>query len=208
MAGRGSTEEAAGKPRTRHSRRYPSCWDEEQAAGLTPLHRLAYRSNLLGADRRLANWSGGNTSSKLDETDHLGRTVRVLWVKGSGTDLATIGPGGFSALRLEELLALRERDALRDDEMIDHLLRSGINPDAVIAGPGIWTSDWRRARAVAYGIDESELEAHYRSRTTLKVSVYPEDVAETVLFFASPRSAKTTGNILNVDGGVAAAFPR
>ncbi len=78
----------------------------------------------------------------------------------------------------------------------------------MIAGSGIWTSEWRQARAAAYGIDDSELEAHYRARTTLKVNVHPSDVAEAVLFFASERSAKTTGNIVNVDGGVAAAFPR
>ncbi len=129
MGWRGLTREAAaGAPRTDGSRRYPSHWDEQRAAALTALERLAYRSNLLGADRRLANWGGGNTSSKLDETDHLGRTVRVLRVKGSGSDLATIGPSGFAGLRLEELLALRERTALPDAAMIDHLLRSGVDP--------------------------------------------------------------------------------
>jgi enoyl-[acyl-carrier-protein] reductase (NADH) len=52
------------------------------------------------------------------------------------------------------------------------------------------------------------LEEHYRARTTLKVNVFPEDIAEAVLFFASSRSSKSTGNILNVDGGVAAAYSR
>ncbi len=128
MAPPGSTREAAGEPRRRDSRRYPSQWDEERAAALTPRQRLAYRSNLLGADRRLANWGGGNTSSKLDETDHLGRPIRVLRVKGSGSDLATIGPDGFAGLRLDELLPLRERTLLPDAAMIDHLLRSGVDP--------------------------------------------------------------------------------
>jgi rhamnulose-1-phosphate aldolase/alcohol dehydrogenase len=83
-----------------------------------------------------------------------------------------------------------------------------VNPDAVLQGSGIWTSAWRDARARTYGIAASQLEEHYRARTTLKVNVLPEDVAESVLFFASSRSAKSTGNIINVDGGVAAAYPR
>jgi rhamnulose-1-phosphate aldolase/alcohol dehydrogenase len=109
-------------------RRYPSNWDERSAAPLTPLERLSYRSNLLGSDRRLANWGGGNTSSKLDEVDHLGRRVRVLRVKGSGTDLANIDTGGFAGLRLDELTPLRERPELADATMVDHLLRSATGP--------------------------------------------------------------------------------
>jgi rhamnulose-1-phosphate aldolase/alcohol dehydrogenase len=83
-----------------------------------------------------------------------------------------------------------------------------VNPDAVLRGSGIWDSSWRGQRAQTYGIDPDQLEEHYRARTTLKVSVYAEDVADAVLFFASDRSAKSTGNILNVDGGVAAAYSR
>ena len=59
------------------------------------------------------------------------------------------------------------------------------------------------------GSRADELEDHYRARTTLKVNVFPADVAEAVLYFASPsRSAKSTGNVLNVDGGVALSYPR
>ena len=83
-----------------------------------------------------------------------------------------------------------------------------VNPDAVLQGSGIWSSAWREQRASTYGIAPDELEEHYRARTTLKVNVYPEDIAEAVLFFASPRAAKSTGNLLNVDGGVAAAYTR
>jgi NAD(P)-dependent dehydrogenase (short-subunit alcohol dehydrogenase family) len=64
-------------------------------------------------------------------------------------------------------------------------------------------------RDTGSGIPADELEDHYKARTTLKVSVSPADVAEAVLHFASPtRAAKSTGNILNVDGGVATAYPR
>ena len=86
-----------------------------------------------------------------------------------------------------------------------------VNPDAVLSGSRIWGPDstWRRERADAYGIEPDELEEHYRQRNTLKVNVLPEDIAQAVLHFASPaRSGKSTGNILNVDGGVAAAYSR
>ncbi|MCS6774378.1 MAG: SDR family oxidoreductase, partial [Thermoflexales bacterium] len=85
---------------------------------------------------------------------------------------------------------------------------NSILPDAVLQGSSIWNSRWREERARNYGIKPEELEAFYAARTTLKVNVYPEDVAEAALFFASDRSAKTTGGMLTVDGGVAAAYAR
>jgi NAD(P)-dependent dehydrogenase (short-subunit alcohol dehydrogenase family) len=84
-----------------------------------------------------------------------------------------------------------------------------VNPDAVLRGSRTWDTAWREARAEAYGIAPSELQEHYRRRTVLGVEVHPEDVAQAVLHFASPRrSGKTTGNMLNVDGGVSGAYPR
>jgi rhamnulose-1-phosphate aldolase/alcohol dehydrogenase len=84
-----------------------------------------------------------------------------------------------------------------------------VNPDAVLAGSRIWGSSWRQERAATYGVAPDQLEEVYRKRTTLGVNILPEDIAEAVAFFASPtRSTKSTGNILNVDGGVAAAYPR
>ena len=84
-----------------------------------------------------------------------------------------------------------------------------VNPDAVLQGSRIWNSSWREERAAAYSIAPEDLDEYYRDRTTLGVTVLPEDVAQAVLHFASPaRSGKSTGNILNVDGGVAAAYPR
>ncbi|HEY0583954.1 MAG TPA: bifunctional aldolase/short-chain dehydrogenase [Chloroflexota bacterium] len=83
-----------------------------------------------------------------------------------------------------------------------------VNPDAVLQGSSIWNSAWREERARTYGIPPEQLEEHYRARTTLKVNVFPDDIAEAVVYFASPRSAKSTGNILNVDGGVVAAYTR
>jgi rhamnulose-1-phosphate aldolase/alcohol dehydrogenase len=106
-----------------------SRWERSTTAGLSTLEALAHRSNLLGADRALANQGGGNTSSKETVVDHAGREVRVLWVKGSGTDLATITPAGFPGIRLDDVLPLREREAMSDAQMVDYLLRSAIRPD-------------------------------------------------------------------------------
>ncbi len=84
-----------------------------------------------------------------------------------------------------------------------------VNPDAVIRGSKIWDGDWRKERAGAHGIDSGkELEEHYRQRSMLKRDVLPEDVAEAVFFLASDMSAKSTGNMINVDAGNAQAFTR
>jgi NAD(P)-dependent dehydrogenase (short-subunit alcohol dehydrogenase family) len=84
-----------------------------------------------------------------------------------------------------------------------------VNPDAVIQGSRIWSSSWREERAAAYNIAPEDLDQYYRERTTLGVNVLPEDIAPAVLHFASTaRSGKSTGNMLNVDGGVAGAYPR
>jgi rhamnulose-1-phosphate aldolase/alcohol dehydrogenase len=106
-----------------------SRWDAGAASGLSTLDGLVHRSNLLGADRALANVGGGNTSAKETITDHAGRDVRVLWVKGSGTDLATITRAGFAGLRLDELLPLREREAMDDASMVAYLRASTLLPD-------------------------------------------------------------------------------
>lgn len=103
-------------------------WDPDTADQLSPVDRLVYRSNLLGRDRTIVNWAGGNTSSKVDHVDHTGRAVRALYVKGSGTDLATITRDGFSVLRMDDLEALEERDRMADAEMVEYLSRSGLNP--------------------------------------------------------------------------------
>jgi NAD(P)-dependent dehydrogenase (short-subunit alcohol dehydrogenase family) len=83
-----------------------------------------------------------------------------------------------------------------------------VNPDAVLQGSSIWDAGWREARAKGMGVAPDQLEEAYRQRTTLKVNVYTEDVAEAIQFFASDRSSKITGGILNVDGGLVAAYVR
>ena len=83
-----------------------------------------------------------------------------------------------------------------------------VNPDAVLRGSKIWQGEWRQQRAASNKVSEDDLEEVYRQRSLLKLSVYPEDIAEAVYFFASDLSAKSTGNILNVDAGNAVSFTR
>lgn len=83
-----------------------------------------------------------------------------------------------------------------------------VNPDAVLRGSKIWQGEWRQQRASANKVSEDDLEEVYRQRSLLKLSVFPEDIAEAVYFFASEASAKSTGNIINVDAGNAQAFTR
>jgi len=83
-----------------------------------------------------------------------------------------------------------------------------VNPDAVLRGSKIWTGEWKEQRAAAYKMSTDDLEEHYRSRSMLKRSVFPEDIAEAIYFFASDMSAKSTGNIINVDAGNAQSFTR
>ena len=83
-----------------------------------------------------------------------------------------------------------------------------VNPDAVLRGSKIWSGEWKEQRAAAYKMSTDDLEEHYRSRSMLKRSVFPEDIAEAIYFFASDMSAKSTGNIINVDAGNAQSFTR
>ena len=97
-------------------------WDAGLAAKFDEPELLRYRSNLLGADLRITNFGGGNTSSKIVEADPVsGASTDVLWVKGSGGDLGSIQRGGFSTLFLDKLVSLkrRYRGVAQEDEMVD-----------------------------------------------------------------------------------------
>ncbi|MEC1680604.1 bifunctional aldolase/short-chain dehydrogenase [Bacillus mojavensis] len=97
-------------------------WDLEHAAQLSKgVEELVYRSNLIGADRTVCNWGGGNTSMKTTEKDFRGRETEVMWVKGSGSDLATMKAHNFTGLRLDDVRPLIERDQMSDEEMVDYL---------------------------------------------------------------------------------------
>jgi rhamnulose-1-phosphate aldolase/alcohol dehydrogenase len=117
-------------------------WEDSVASSLDPVERLRYRSNLLGADQRITNTGGGNTSSKLKMADPLtGEEVDVLWVKGSGGDLRTANRSNFASLYLDKFLNLEDRYNRADqkgvkteieDEMVEmynHCVY-GLNPRA------------------------------------------------------------------------------
>lgn len=90
----------------------------------------------------------------------------------------------------------------------DKIRVNTVNPDAVLRGSKIWEGDWAQGRAKAYGIAVEDLPKMYAARTLLNEEILPEDIAKAVLVFVDGSLAKSTGNVLNVDGGVAVAFVR
>src|SRR5882724_2159182 len=105
-------------------------WDDAKAAAMTEPERLVYRSNLLGSDKRVTNYGGGNTSSKIMANDPLtGGKVEVLWVKGSGGDSASIRLDGFSTLYMDKLRGLKTlyRGLAHEDEMVGYLPHATFN---------------------------------------------------------------------------------
>jgi len=96
----------------------------------TPLEQLVQRSNEIGDDASLVVYGGGNTSAKGVLIDHLGREQRVMWVKGSGADMRGSSTADYPALRLDDLLPLRGRDTMSDEEMTDLVARALLDPGA------------------------------------------------------------------------------
>jgi rhamnulose-1-phosphate aldolase/alcohol dehydrogenase len=129
----------------------------------------------------------------------------IVFVASKNALAASSGAAAYNAAKAAELHLAR---SLAVELAPERIRVNAVNPDAVLQGSRIWSGSWRSERAAAYKIDAGDLEAYYRERSLLKLSVLPEDVAEAVHFFASDRSAKSTGNILNVDAGNSAAFPR
>jgi rhamnulose-1-phosphate aldolase/alcohol dehydrogenase len=101
-----------------------SRWNEAEAASLSGLDLLAYASRLIGAETSLVVWGGGNTSIKIGEQDHRRRSVDVLRVKGSGSDLKSIQRKDFPGVRMDDIRLLLERDDMGDQEMVDYLARA------------------------------------------------------------------------------------
>jgi rhamnulose-1-phosphate aldolase/alcohol dehydrogenase len=129
----------------------------------------------------------------------------IVFIGSKNALVASTGASAYcsakaAAVHLARCLALEGAEA--------GIRANVVNPDAVIRGSRIWGGSWSRERAEANRIGADELEQFYRSRSLLKRSVLPEDVAEAVYFFASELSSKSTGNILNVDAGNVSAFTR
>jgi rhamnulose-1-phosphate aldolase/alcohol dehydrogenase len=98
-----------------------SRWDDAEATKLSELDRLVYASRLIGAETSLVVWGGGNTSIKTVERDHRGREIPVLRVKGSGSDLKSIQRKDFPGVRMDDILALLDRQDMGDQAMVDYL---------------------------------------------------------------------------------------
>jgi rhamnulose-1-phosphate aldolase/alcohol dehydrogenase len=143
------------------------------------------------------------------------RCVQLLRAQGIGGSIVFIGsknalaasPGAaaYCTAKASELHLAR---CIALEGAPDGIRINVVNPDAVLRGSRIWQGEWAQQRAQQYKTTPEELETLYRERSLLKRSVYPEDVAEAVAFFASERSGKSTGNIVNVDAGNAQAFTR
>ncbi|MCC7463790.1 MAG: bifunctional rhamnulose-1-phosphate aldolase/short-chain dehydrogenase [Gammaproteobacteria bacterium] len=129
----------------------------------------------------------------------------LVFIGSKNALAASPGASAYCTAKASELHLAR---CLALECAADGIRTNVVNPDAVLRGSRIWQGEWAEQRARQNQTTTDELEAVYRERSLLKRSVYPEDVAEAVAFFATERSAKSTGNILNVDAGNAGAFTR
>jgi NAD(P)-dependent dehydrogenase (short-subunit alcohol dehydrogenase family) len=140
---------------------------------------------------------------KLWRAQNLGGNLIMIASKNSIA--AGKNAAAYSAAKAAELHLAR---CLAEEGGAAGIRVNSVLPDAVLSGSAIWNSSWKEERARAYGIKPEELDEFYRKRTTLRVNVFPEDIAQAVYFFASPASSKTTGGVLTVDGGVPTAYVR
>src|SRR2546426_5939087 len=108
-----------------------SRWDDAEARRVEGLDVVVYASRLIGAETSLVVWGGGNTSIKTVERDHRGGEVRVLRVKGSGSDLKSVQRQDFPGVRMDDILALLHREDMGDAEMVSYLAHGLLDP----AGP-------------------------------------------------------------------------
>ena len=141
--------------------------------------------------------------------------VAVMRAQGLGGDIINIvsknalvaGPNnaGYGSAKAAQLHLSRLNAAELGG---DHIRVNVVNPDAVIADSNIWAGGWAEGRAKAYGVSVDELPAYYAKRTLLNETILPADIANACFAFVGGLLSKSTGNMLNVDGGVAMAFAR
>lgn len=163
----------------------------------------------------LKDW---NNSFKVNSTGHFlvcREAMRVFKRQGLGGNIVTIAsknvpvPGkAFGAYSASKAAQTQLARVLAIEGAEFGVRVNMVNPDGVFEGSGLWSEEMRRERAKVYGVPVERIEEYYASRNLLKTRVGARDVAEAVLFLASKRSAKTTGAVLPVDGGVKEAFPR
>ncbi|MBS1532395.1 MAG: bifunctional aldolase/short-chain dehydrogenase [Bacteroidetes bacterium] len=143
------------------------------------------------------------------------KAVEVMKKQGIGGDVINIvsknalvsGPNnaGYGSAKAAQLHLSRLNAA---ELGADHIRVNVVNPDAVIADSNIWAGGWAEGRAKAYGITVAELPAYYAKRTLLNETILPDDIANACFALVGGLLNKSTGNVINVDGGVAAAFVR
>lgn len=163
----------------------------------------------------LADWQ---RSLDINATGHFlvaAEAVKLMKEQGSGGSLVFIGtknvpaPGAeFGAYSVAKAAEVQLARVLALENGQYGIRVNVVNPDAVFQGSQLWSEQLRQERAAAHGVTVAGLEEFYQQRNLLKAKVFAEDVAETVLFLASSRAAKTTGAMIPVDGGVREAFPR
>ena len=163
----------------------------------------------------LADWQ---RSLDINATGHFlvaAAAVKLLKEQGRGGSLVFIGtknvpaPGAeFGAYSVAKAAEVQLARVLALENGQYGIRVNVVNPDAVFQGSQLWSEQLRQERATAHGVAVAGLEEFYQQRNLLKAKVFAEDVAETVLFLASERAAKTTGAMIPVDGGVREAFPR
>ncbi len=142
-------------------------------------------------------------------------TVSVLRKQAKGGDIINIvsknalvsGPNnaGYGSAKGAQLHLSRLNAA---ELGADGIRVNVVNPDAVISDSNIWAGGWAEGRAKAYGVSVEELPAYYAKRTLLNQTILPDDIANACFVLVSGQMDKSTGNVLNVDGGVAMAFVR
>jgi rhamnulose-1-phosphate aldolase/alcohol dehydrogenase len=129
----------------------------------------------------------------------------IVFVASKNGLAASAGASAYCAAKASEIHLAR---CLALEGAAHGIRVNTVNPDAVLRGSKIWAGEWRQQRAASNKVSEDELEEVYRQRSMLKLSVFPEDIAEGVYFFACDLSAKSTGNILNIDAGNSQSFTR
>jgi rhamnulose-1-phosphate aldolase/alcohol dehydrogenase len=129
----------------------------------------------------------------------------MIYIASKNGMVASPGTSAYGAMKAAEIHLAR---VLAAEGAPFGIRVNTVNPDAVLRGSKIMSEGYRKSRANSLGIKPEELEDHYRKRSLLQRSVYPDDIAEAVFWFASDASNKSTGNILNVDAGHLASFTR
>ena len=129
----------------------------------------------------------------------------MIYIASKNGMVASPGTSAYGAMKAAEIHLAR---VLAAEGAAYGIRVNTVNPDAVLRGSKIMSEGFRQSRAASLKIKPEELEDHYRKRSLLQRSVYPEDIAEAVYWFASDASNKSTGNIINVDAGHLASFTR